>query len=148
MFDASCWSRYTYDTAWHKEAQALKDWFAWYPTRRYGSANEHATAAWEVLRTTVYNYAGCGGFGGYHDGSGVEWKVWGSPPVRGLFLWQSTLSGRVLSLSRYCVLVLKTHIRLWYRHALARPPPMSQRPGICWCKLALLSAPSSTYSGQ
>ena len=25
--------------------------------------------------------AGCGGFGGYHDGSGVEWKVWGAPPT-------------------------------------------------------------------
>jgi len=76
-----------------------------YPTRRYGSENEHATAAWEILRTTVYNYGGCGaqhdqtiscvspsprdktinrlawtfaaagGFGGYHDGTGVEWKV-------------------------------------------------------------------------
>ena len=31
-----------------------------YPTRRYGSENEHATAAWEILRTTVYNYGGCG----------------------------------------------------------------------------------------
>lgn len=72
---------YTYDTAWHKEAQNLEDWFKWYPTRRYGSENEHATAAWELLRTTVYNYGGCGGFGGYHDGTGVEWKVWGAPPT-------------------------------------------------------------------
>eukprot|EP01046_Picozoa_sp_COSAG06_P027076 COSAG06_NODE_2367_length_7000_cov_16.568179_5_plen_216_part_00 len=31
-----------------------------YPTRRYGGENEHATAAWEILRTTVYNYGGCG----------------------------------------------------------------------------------------
>ena len=48
---------------------------------RYGSENDHAAAAWELLRTTVYNYGGCGGFGGYHDGTGVEWKVWGAPPT-------------------------------------------------------------------
>lgn len=44
---------YTYDTAWHSEAQDLESWFKWYPTRRYGSSNAHATAAWQILRTDV-----------------------------------------------------------------------------------------------
>ena len=73
---------YTYDTAWHREAQPLQAWFKGYASRRYGVVdNADAQAAWELLRTTVYNYAGCGSFGGYHDGTGVEWKVWGAPPT-------------------------------------------------------------------
>ena len=73
---------YTYDTAWHKEAQDLESWFKGYASRRYGAAaNKDAEDAWEILRNNVYNYAGCGSFGGYHDGSGVEWKVYGKPPV-------------------------------------------------------------------
>jgi hypothetical protein len=72
---------YTYDTAWHSRPQDLTAWFQDYPTRRYGSANEHAQAAWQILRSDVYNYGGCGGFNGYHDGTGVEWKVWGAPPT-------------------------------------------------------------------
>lgn len=72
---------YTYDTAWHREAQSLGQWFARYPTTRYGTANPHATAAWKILQADVYVYAGCGSFDGYHDGTGVEWKVFGAPPT-------------------------------------------------------------------
>jgi alpha-N-acetylglucosaminidase len=76
---------YTYDTGWHETAQPLEGWFKGYAGRRYGIVeNADAEAAWEILRTTVYNYAGCGSFGGYHDGTGVEWKVWGAPPTCGL----------------------------------------------------------------
>merc|ERR1711974_395091 len=68
---------YTYDTAWHAKPQSLVEWFEQYPIRRYnGAVNGDATAAWRILRDTVYNYAGCGSFGGYHDGTGVEWRVW------------------------------------------------------------------------
>ena len=84
-----------YDTAWHREAQPLVPWFKSYAARRYGAvagagiggagvaaaAIGDAEEAWEILRTNVYNYAGCGSFGGYHDGSGVEWKPFGAPPV-------------------------------------------------------------------
>ena len=72
---------YTYDTAWHAKAQPLESWFEDYPTSRYGSANSAAKEAWDLLRQNVYNYSGCGGFNGFHDGSGVEWKVFGKPPT-------------------------------------------------------------------
>ena len=74
--------QYTYDTAWHSRPQQLDNWFAEYPTRRYGtvngsSAHSLAVSAWSILLQNVYHYGGCGEFNGYHDGTGVEWKVWG-----------------------------------------------------------------------
>jgi alpha-N-acetylglucosaminidase len=47
------WSLFT-DVAWHDEAIDLSAWLRDYVARRYGTANRHATRAWQGLLATVY----------------------------------------------------------------------------------------------
>ncbi len=43
------------DHTWRDTSIDLDSWIESYAENRYGSKNEHALAAWEVLRNTVYN---------------------------------------------------------------------------------------------
>ena len=65
---------YTFDQAWHAEGQDLSVFWKAYGARRYASlaqTSKDVTAAWEALGTAVYTSQA----GGWHDNSGVQWKV-------------------------------------------------------------------------
>ncbi|GAC1427325.1 MAG: alpha-N-acetylglucosaminidase [Acidobacteriaceae bacterium] len=44
------------EMAWHSEPVDLAQWTAAYALRRYGTADAHATKAWNILLHTVYSY--------------------------------------------------------------------------------------------
>ncbi|KAF2894776.1 hypothetical protein ILUMI_11396 [Ignelater luminosus] len=46
------------EMGWRKEPSDLNEWFTNYVTRRYGQNESSAVAAWQILKSTVYNYTG------------------------------------------------------------------------------------------
>merc|ERR1711981_581992 len=97
---------YTFDTAWHRSAQPLGEWFQELSSRRYGNtANLHAAEAWKILSTAVYNSQA----GGWHDDTGVEWNgLSTAPTAQGIDIaalmeaWQQLLhAGATLSPEEY-----------------------------------------------